>query len=99
CRQYDAKQALDMGLINHVVPVDELETETLKWCREMLEHSPLALRCLKAALNADCDGQMGLIDLAGDATLLYYMSDEAKEGRQAYVEKRKPDFSKFPRLP
>lgn len=99
CRQYDADQALAMGLVNHVVPYEELEAETLKWCREMLEHSPLALRCLKAALNADCDGQIGLLDLAGDATLLYYMSEEAQEGKNAFVEKRKPNFSKFPRLP
>lgn len=99
CRQYDAQQALEMGLVNAVVPLAELETETLKWCREMLAHSPLALRCLKAALNADCDGQMGLLDLAGNATLLYYMSEEAKEGKQAFIEKRKPDFSKFPRVP
>ncbi len=99
CRQYDAKEALDMGLVNTVVPLEQLEEETLKWCREMLQHSPLALRCLKAALNADCDGQMGLLDLAGNATLLYYMSEEAKEGKNAYVEKRKPDFSKFPRVP
>ncbi len=99
CRQYDAQQALEMGLVNTVVPLDQLEEETLKWCREMLQHSPLALRCLKASLNADCDGQMGLLDLAGNATLLYYMSEEAKEGKNAFVEKRKPDFSKFPRLP
>ena len=99
CRQYDAKEALEMGLVNTVVPLEQLEEETLKWCREMLQHSPLALRCLKAALNADCDGQMGLLDLAGNATLLYYMSEEAKEGKNAYVEKRKPDFSKFPRVP
>ena len=99
CRQYDAQQALDMGLVNTVVPLADLETETLKWCREMLEHSPLALRCLKSCLNADCDGQMGLLDLAGNATLLYYMSEEAQEGKKAYVEKRKPNFSKFPRLP
>ncbi len=99
CRQYDAAQALEMGLVNKVVPLDELENETLQWAREILQHSPIAIRCLKAALNADCDGQMGLLDLAGNATLLYYMSEEAKEGKQAYVEKRKPDFSKFPRLP
>ncbi len=99
CRQYGAEEALEMGLVNTVVPIDQLETETLTWCREMLAHSPLALRCLKAALNADCDGQIGLMDLAGDATLLYYMTQEAQEGRDAFVEKRKPDFSKFPRLP
>ena len=99
CRQYNADQALEMGLVNHVVPLAELEIETVKWAREILQHSPLAIRCLKAALNADCDGQMGLLDLAGNATLLYYMSEEAKEGKNAYVEKRKPNFSKFPRLP
>lgn len=99
CRQYNADQALEMGLVNHVVPYSELETETLKWSREILQHSPLAIRCLKAALNADCDGQMGLLDLAGNATLLYYMSEEAKEGRQAFVERRPPDFDQFPRLP
>ena len=99
CRQYDAKQALEMGLVNTVVPLADLESETLSWCREMLAHSPLALRCLKAALNADCDGQMGLLDLAGNATLLYYMSEEGREGKQAFLEKRPPDFSKFPRVP
>lgn len=99
CRQYDAKQALEMGLVNKVVPLAELEHETLQWAREILEHSPIAIRCLKAALNADCDGQMGLLDLAGNATLLYYMSEEAKEGKQAFVERRAPDFGKFPRLP
>lgn len=99
CRQYSAQEALDMGLVNCVVPYEQLEAETLKWCREILEHSPLALRCLKTALNADCDGQIGLLDLAGNATMLYYMSEEAQEGRQAFIEKRKPDFSKFPRLP
>ena len=99
CRQYDAQQALDMGLVNTVVPLAELEEETLKWAREILQHSPMALRCLKAGLNADCDGQQGLLDLAGNATLLYYMTEEAKEGRNAFVEKRPPDFSKFPRYP
>jgi naphthoate synthase len=99
CRQYKATEALDMGLINCVVPLDNLEEETLKWSREMLQHSPLALRCLKAGLNADCDGQIGLLDLAGNATLLYYMTEEAKEGKEALLQKRKPDFSKFPKRP
>ena len=99
CRQYDAKQALDMGLVNAVVPYERLEVETVQWCREMLANSPIALRCLKAALNADCDGQAGLQELAGNATLLYYLSEEGQEGRNAYVEKRKPNFRKFPRLP
>lgn len=99
CRQYSAKEALDMGLVNCVVPLAELEKETLSWCRQILHLSPLALRCLKASLNADCDGQMGLVDLAGNATLLYYMTEEAKEGKQAFLEKRPPNFSAFPRLP
>jgi naphthoate synthase len=99
CRQYNAQEALEMGLVNCVVPLDQLEQETVKWCREMLQHSPLALRCLKAALNADCDGQMGLLDLAGNATMLYYMTEEAQEGKQAFIEKRQPDFSQFKRLP
>ena len=99
CRQYDAVQALEMGLVNRVVPYDELETETIQWCREMLDNSPLALRCLKAALNADCDGQAGLQELAGNATLLYYLSEEGQEGRDAYLAKRKPNFRKFKRLP
>jgi naphthoate synthase len=99
CRQYTAKQALEMGLVNSVVPLEALESETLKWCREILQHSPLALRCLKACLNADCDGQVGLLDLAGNATMLYYMTEEAQEGKQAFLEKRKPDFSRFTRLP
>jgi len=99
CRQFDAAQALAMGLVNTVVPLDRLEEETVAWCREMLAMSPLALRCLKASLNADCDGETGLQELAGNATLLYYMTEEAQEGRNAYLERRKPDFSKFRRLP
>ena len=99
CRQYDAAQALAMGLVNTVVPLDRLEEETVAWCREMLAMSPLALRCLKASLNADCDGEAGLQELAGNATLLYYMTEETQEGRNAYLERRKPDFSKFRRLP
>jgi naphthoate synthase len=99
CRQYSAKEALDMGLINHVVPYEKLEEETVSWCREILAHSPLALRCLKSAFNADCDGQTGIQELAGNATLLYYMSEEAKEGHQAFLEKRKPDFKQFPKRP
>src|SRR5437588_3396660 len=99
CRQYDARQALDMSLVNTVVPLAQLEEETLKWCREMLALSPMALHFLKAAMNADCDGQIGLLDFGGDATLLFYLSEEAQEGRNAYVEKRKPDYRKFPRFP
>jgi naphthoate synthase len=99
CRTYDASQALQMGLVNTVVPYEDLEIETVKWCREILEKSPLAIRCLKAALNADCDGQSGLQELAGNATLLYYMTEEGQEGRNAFVEKRKPDFGKFPKRP
>ena len=99
CRQYNAQQALDMGLVNTVVPLERLEEETLQWCREILAHSPLALRCLKAAFNADTDGLAGIQELAGNATLLYYMSEEAQEGRNAYVEKRAPNFSRFKRLP
>ena len=99
CRQYDAKQALEMGLVNAVVPLAELEAETVKWCREMLALSPMALRCLKAAMNADCDGQAGLQELAGNATLLFYLTEEGREGKQAFLEKRPPDFKKFKRLP
>jgi naphthoate synthase len=99
CRQYDAKQALEMGLVNCVVPYARLEAETVQWCREMLANSPIALRCLKAALNADCDGQAGLQELAGNATLLFYLTDEGKEGKNAFLEKRKPDFRRFKRLP
>jgi len=97
CRQYDAHEALAMGLINAVVPLDELEQETVKWCREMLALSPFALRMLKASFNADEDGLAGIQQFAHDANLLFYMSEEAQEGRNAYLEKRKPDFSKFPR--
>ena len=99
CRQYNAKQALEMGLVNTVVPYEKLEAETIQWCREILANSPMAIRCLKAALNADCDGQAGLQELAGNATMLFYMTEEGQEGRNAFVEKRKPDFSKFPRRP
>lgn len=99
CRQYDAQQALDMGLVNTVVPLSELELETVQWCREMLQNSPMALRCLKAAMNADCDGQQGLQELAGNATMLFYMTEEGQEGRNSFLEKRPPDFSKFTRNP
>jgi naphthoate synthase len=99
CRQYDAQQALDMGLVNTVVPLAELEEETVAWCREMLDFSPLALRMLKASLNAADDGLAGIQQLAGDATLLYYMSEEAKEGKQAYLDKRRPDFDQYPKRP
>lgn len=99
CRQYNAQEALDMGLVNTVVPLAELEAETVSWCREMLRHSPLALRLLKAGLNAADDGLAGIQQLAGDATLLFYMSEEGQEGRDAYKERRDPDFGKFPKRP
>ncbi len=99
CRQYSAEEALNMGLVNTVVPLDKLEEETVKWCNEILDNSPMAIRCLKAALNADCDGQAGLQELAGNATMLFYMSEEGQEGRNAFNEKRKPDFKKFKRQP
>ena len=99
CRQYDATEALEMGLVNAVVPLERLEEETVAWCREMLVHSPLALRALKSSMNAVDDGLAGIQQLAGDATLLFYMSEEAQEGRDAYVEKRRPDFGRFPRRP
>src|SRR5438552_10132939 len=99
CRQYDAQQALSMGLVNAVVPLARLEEETVKWCEEMLQLSPLALRMLKRSFNAALDGQAGIQELAGDATMLFYMSEEAQEGRDAFKEKRKPDFRKFPRRP
>jgi naphthoate synthase len=95
CRKYSAQQALQMGLVNTVVPYEQLENETVQWCREILDKSPVAIRCLKAAFNADCDGQAGLQELAGCATMLFYQTPEAQEGRNAFVEKRKPDFSKF----
>jgi naphthoate synthase len=99
CRQYTAHEALEMGLVNAVVPYARLEEETVQWCREILQNSPMAIRCLKAALNADCDGQAGLQELAGNATLLFYMTEEGQEGKNAFLEKRKPDFGKFPRYP
>jgi naphthoate synthase len=99
CRQYDARQALEMGLVNAVVPLAELERETVRWCREMLVHSPTALRVLKSAFNAETDGLAGIQELAGNATALFYLTEEAQEGRNAFVEKRSPDFSKFPRRP
>ena len=99
CRQYNAQEALDMGLVNTVVPLERLEEETIQWAQEILEKSPLALRFLKAAFNADTDGLAGIQELAGDATMLFYMTEEGQEGRNAFLEKRKPDFSRFPRLP
>ena len=99
CRQYNAQEAFDMGLVNKVVPLAKLEEETITWAREMLANSPTAIRFLKAALNADCDGQAGLQELAGNATLLFYMTDEGKEGKNAFLEKRAPDFRKFKRFP
>jgi naphthoate synthase len=97
CRQYNASEALEMGLVNTVVPYAELEAETVKWCREILSKSPIAIRCLKAAMNADCDGQAGLQELAGNATMLFYMTEEGQEGRNAFVEKRRPNFERFPK--
>lgn len=99
CDQYNAQEALDMGLVNKVVPLEQLEETTVAWCHKILEKSPLALRMLKSAFNAELDGQAGIQELAGNATLLYYLSDEAKEGKNAFMEKRKPDFSKFPKFP
>jgi naphthoate synthase len=99
CRQYTAAEAKEMGLVNEVVPYEELEETTVAWCRKILMHSPLALRCLKSAFNADCDGQAGLQELAGNATLLYYMTDEAKEGHRSFLEKRAANFSSFPKRP
>jgi len=99
CRQYNAEEALDMGLVNKVVPIDRLEAEGVQWAQEILDKSPLAIRCLKAAFNAECDGQAGIQELAGNATLLFYMTEEAQEGKQAFLEKRKPNFRQYPNLP
>ena len=99
CRQYAAKDALEMGLVNTVVPIEQLEAEGIQWAQEVLQKSPLAIRCLKSAFNADCDGQAGLQELAGNATLLYYMTEEGNEGKQAFLEKRSPNFDQYPWLP
>ncbi len=99
CRQYNATEALDMGLVNCIVPLEELEAEGIQWAQEILAKSPIAIRCLKSAFNADCDGQAGLQELAGNATMLYYMTEEGAEGKQAFLEKRSPDFSQYPWLP
>jgi len=99
CRQYSAAEALEMGLVNAVVPADRLEEVTVEWCRKIMEHSPLALRMIKAGLNAELDGQAGLQEFAGNATMLYYMTEESQEGKKAFLEKRKPDYKKFPRFP
>jgi naphthoate synthase len=99
CDQYDAKEALEMGLVNKVVPLDKLEETYVEWANKILKKSPLAIRMLKASFNAELDGQAGIQELAGSATLLYYLSDEAKEGKNAFIEKRDPDFSKYPKFP
>lgn len=99
CRQYSAQEALEMGLVNTIVPVEELEAEGVRWAQEILSKSPIAIRCLKAAFNADCDGQIGLQELAGHATMLYYMSEEGQEGRDAYLERREPRFNEYPWRP
>lgn len=99
CRQYNAQEALEMGLVNKVVPFDQLEDEVVQWAQEMMQHSPMALRMIKLGLNAELDGQAGLQELAGNATLLYYLTEEAQEGKHAFLEKRKPDFKKFPKFP
>lgn len=99
CRQYSAKEALDMGLVNTVVPLDKLEDETVEWSKTMIERSPMALRMIKRGLNAELDGQRGLMEMAGDATLMFYLMEEAQEGKKAFLEKRKPDFEQFPKFP
>ena len=99
CKQYTAKEAEEMGMVNKVVPLDELEDTTVEWCKIILQRSPMAIRMIKRSLNAELDGQRGLMELAGDATLLYYLTEEAQEGKNAFLEKRKPDFNKFPKFP
>ena len=99
CRKYNAQEALDMGLVNKVVPLEQLEDEYVQWAEEMMLLSPLALRMIKAGLNAELDGQAGIQELAGDATLLYYLTDEAQEGKNAFLEKRKPNFKQYPKFP
>jgi naphthoate synthase len=99
CRQYNAQEALDMGLVNKIVPVEQLEAEGIAWAEEILDKSPLAIRCLKSAFNAECDGQAGIQELAGNATMLFYMTEEAQEGKNAFLEKRKPNFRQYPKLP
>lgn len=99
CRQYTAKEAEEMGMVNKVVPLEQLEDETVEWCKTIMQRSPLAIRMIKRALNAELDGQQGLMELAGDATLLYYLTEEAQEGKHAFLEKRDPDFKKFPKFP
>lgn len=99
CEQYTAGEALEMGLVNKVVPLDQLEDTTVDWCRKIMRHSPIALRMIKAGLNAELDGQAGIQELAGNATMLYYMTDEAQEGKNAFLEKRDPDWDQFPKLP
>ncbi len=99
CEQYTAAEALEMGLVNKVVPLEELEDVTVEWCNKIMQHSPIALRMIKAGLNAELDGQAGIQELAGNATMLYYMTEEAREGKNAFLEKRKPDWDQFPRLP
>ena len=99
CEQYTASEALNMGLVNKVVPFDQLEDTSVEWSKKIMEHSPIALRMIKAGLNAELDGQAGIQELAGNATMLYYMTEEAQEGKNAFLEKRKPDWDQFPKLP
>jgi naphthoate synthase len=99
CRQYNAQEAMDMGLVNKVVPYEQLEAEGFEWAQQVMNHSPLSIRCLKSAFNADVDGQQGLQELAGNATMLYYLTEEGEEGRKSWNEKRAPNFRKYPWLP